>query len=219
MRVARLFVLACLACVLAGSVPSLGLSRSTSVESAQQACGGRLEFISGLEAVFGRRKTHQQALTFRTQVTARGFVNANIIQGCDGFRVVVRGIDTFDVGVDLQNEARREGFAVTLECIKAKPLGRLEAIFGHGRDRPTATAIVNRAAAAGFPGRQAPQRSLRRVRGLPRRLRGSARSRSIRRSGECARLQRRARAQLAPLPAHKERPSGPVIPRRERPCA
>ena len=152
MRVARLFVLACFACVLAGSVPSLGLSRSTSVESAQQACGGRLEFISGLEAVFGRRKTHQQALTFRTQVTARGFVNANIIQGCDGFRVVVRGIDTFDVGVDLQNEARREGFAVTLECIKAKELGRLEAIFGHGRDRPSATALVNRAAAAGFEG-------------------------------------------------------------------
>ena len=152
MRVARLFVLACLACVLAGSLPSLGLSRSTSFESVEQACGGRLEFISGLEAVFGRRKTHQQALTFRAQVTTRGFVNANIIQGCDGFRVVVRGIDTFDVGVDLQNEARREGFAVTLECIQAKPLGRLEAVFGHGRDRPTATAIVNRAAAAGFPG-------------------------------------------------------------------
>ena len=151
-RVARFLVLACLAGGLAGSVPSLGLSRSTpGFESAQQACG-RLEFVSGLEAVFGRRKTHQLALTFRTQVTARGFVNANIIQGCDGFRVVVRGIDTFDVGVDLQDEARREGFAVTLECIQAKPLGRLEAIFGHGRDRPTATALVNRAAAAGFEG-------------------------------------------------------------------
>ena len=152
MRVARLFALACLVGGLAGSVPSLGLSRSTpDVVSAQQACG-RLEFVSGLEAVFGRRKTHQQALTFRTQVTSRGFVNANIIEGCDGFRVVVRGIDTFDIGVDLQDEARREGFAVTLECIQAKPLGRLEAIFGHGRDRPTATAIVNRAAAAGFTG-------------------------------------------------------------------
>jgi hypothetical protein len=151
-RVARLFVLACLAVGLAGSVPSLGLSRSTpGFDSAQQACG-RTEFVSGLEAVFGRRKTHQLALTFRTQVVARGFVNANIIQGCDGFRVVVRGIDTFDVGVDLQDEARREGFPVTLECIQAKPLGRLEAVFGHGRDRPTATAIVNRADAAGFPG-------------------------------------------------------------------
>ena len=145
-------MLACLVGGLAASVPSLGLSNSTPVsKSAQQACG-RLEFISGVEAVFGRRKTHQQALAFRTQVTARGFVNATIIEGCDGFRVVVRGIDTFDVGVDLQSEARREGFAVTLECIQAKPLGRLEAVFGHGRDRPTATAIVNRAEAAGFPG-------------------------------------------------------------------
>ena len=70
-------------------------------------------------------------------------MNANIIEGCDGFRVVVRGIDTFDVGVDLQSEARREGFAVTLECIQAKQIGRLgRRVFGHGRDRPTATAIV-----------------------------------------------------------------------------
>jgi len=151
-RVARFLALACLVGGVAGLVPSLGLSGSAPASAkAQQACG-RIEFISGLEAVFGRRKTHQQALAFSTQVTARGFVNANIIEGCDGFRVVVRGIDTFDVGVDLQNEARREGFAVTLECIQAKPLGRLEAIFGHGRDRPTATAIVNRADAAGFPG-------------------------------------------------------------------
>jgi hypothetical protein len=151
-RVARFLVLACLAGGLAGLVPSLGLSRSTpGLAVSQQACG-RVEFVSGLEAVFGRRKTHAQALTFRSQVSARGFVNANIIEGCDGFRVVVRGIDTFDVGVDLQSEARREGFGVTLECIQAKPLGRLEAIFGHGRDRPSAQAIVNRADAAGFPG-------------------------------------------------------------------
>ncbi len=145
-------MLACLAGGLAASVPALGLSRSTpGFESVQQACG-RLEFVSGLEAVFGRRKTHQQALTLRSQITARGFVNANVIQGCDGFRVVVRGIDTFDVGVDLQTEARREGFPVTLECIQAKPVGRLEAIFGHGRDRAAAQALVNRAAAAGFEG-------------------------------------------------------------------
>jgi len=151
-RVARLSALAVLAGAVAVLTPSLGLSNTKpGFEQAGPACG-RLEFVSGLEAVFGRRKTHQQALAFRTQVTARGFVNANIIEGCDGFRVVLRGIDTFDVGVDLQEEARREGFLVTLECIQAKPLGRIEAIFGHGRDRPTATAIVNRATAAGFPG-------------------------------------------------------------------
>ena len=148
-------MLAAVAGGIAGSVPSLGLSRSApapDVKSAQQQCGGRVEYVSGLEAVFGRRRTHQQALTLRNQITTRGFVNANIIQGCDGFRVVIRGIDTWDIGVDLQSEARREGFAVTLECIQAKVIGRWEGILGHGRDRATANAIVDRAASVGFPG-------------------------------------------------------------------
>jgi hypothetical protein len=144
--------LAACAGVVSIFVPGVGASQSTpSFARSQQACG-RVEYVSGLEAVFGRRKTHQQALTLRNLVASRGFVNANIIEGCDGFRVVVRGIDTFDVGVDLQDEARREGFSVTLECIQAKAVGRLEAIFGHGRDRPTANAIVTRAEDAGFPG-------------------------------------------------------------------
>ena len=108
--------------------------------------------MSGLEAVFGRFKTHQQALTFRTRVTGRGFVNANVIESCNDFRIVVRGIDTFDVGVDLQSEARREGFSVTLECIQAKQLGRWEGILGPGRDRVAANNIVARAANSGFPG-------------------------------------------------------------------
>ncbi len=153
MRVARFSALAVVAGAAAVLMPSLGLSHSTPApKSLQQACGNRVEYVSGLEAVFGRRNTHQQALTLQSQVVGRGFVNANIIEGCDGFRVVVRGIDTFDIGVDLQNEARKEGFPVTLECIQAKKLGRWEGILGHGRDRPSGQAIVNKAGASGFPG-------------------------------------------------------------------
>jgi hypothetical protein len=148
-RVGRLSVLAAVIGVAAVLLPAHGLSEP-SAGKATSAC--REEYVSGLEAVFGRRRTHQQALTLRSQVTGRGFLNANVIEGCSDFRVVVRGIDTFDVGVDLQAEARKEGFAVTLECIQAKQIGRIEAIFGHGRDRAAAQAIVNRAAAAGFPG-------------------------------------------------------------------
>jgi hypothetical protein len=151
-RAGRLLLLATvvgLACVV---TPSLGASGSVPNQARAADAGGRLEFISGLEAVFGRFRTHQQALTFRSRVTSRGFVNANIIEGCDGFRVVVRGIDTFDIGVDLQSEARKEGFGVTLECIQAKQIGRWEAILGHGRDRVAANNIVARAANAGFPG-------------------------------------------------------------------
>jgi hypothetical protein len=151
-RGGRVFGLAMLAGLIAVAVPSLGLSKARLKPArADQTCG-RVEFVSGLEAVFGRFKTHQQALNYRTQVTGRGFVNANIIQGCDGFRVVIRGIDTFDIGVDLQSEARKEGFPVTLECIQAKQLGRWEGILGHGPDRPAANDIVAHAASVGFPG-------------------------------------------------------------------
>jgi hypothetical protein len=151
-RVARLSALAALAALLCIGAPSLGLSSSgPTLGRSADACS-RQEFVSTLEAVFGRFKTHQQALAFRSRVTARGFVNANIIEGCTDFRVVLRGIDTFDVGVDLQSEARREGFSVTLECIQAKQIGRWDGVLGHGRDRVTANSIVVRAANAGFPG-------------------------------------------------------------------
>ena len=150
MRAARLFGLAIVAGLLCVAVPSLGLSSATPDAAKRDTACNRLEFVSGLEAVFGRFKTHQQALTFRTRVVSRGFVNANIIEGCNEFRVVLRGIDTFDVGVDLQSEARKEGFSVTLECIQAKQIGRWEGILGHGRDRVSANAIADRAASVGF---------------------------------------------------------------------
>jgi hypothetical protein len=149
-RVGRLVVLA--ACVAATAVMLPGLGTSAPGAGKPSADCGREEFVSGLEAVFGRRKTQAQANALRTTVIRRGFVNANIIPGCDGFRVVIRGIDTFTIGVDLQSEARREGFPVTLECIKAKEIGRLEAIFGHPRDRNGANALIGRAEASGFPG-------------------------------------------------------------------
>src|SRR5204863_507327 len=65
---------------------------------------------------------------------------------------VARGVDTLEVGVDLQSEARKEGFGVTLECIQAKQIGIWDGILGHARDRPGATAIANCAASVRFPG-------------------------------------------------------------------
>jgi hypothetical protein len=151
-RAARLFASAAVLGLLAVATPSLGLSTSAPRAARVDDACGRVEFLSGLEAVFGRFPTQQQANTFRSRVTGRGFDNANIIPGCNEFRVVVRGIDTWDIGVALQSEARKEGFPVTLECIQAKPLGRWEGILGHGHDRAAANAIASRAAASGFPG-------------------------------------------------------------------
>jgi hypothetical protein len=137
---------------LAGLLGAVAPSVATSAKSAAGDCG-RVEFVSGLEVVFGPRfSTQAKAEAQRREVIARGFSNANIIPGCDGFRVSIRGMETWDVAVELQNEARREQFPASIECIKGKELGRLEAIFGHGRDRDAAQAIVSRAAAANYLG-------------------------------------------------------------------
>ena len=131
--------------LIAAVAPGVG-----SAKQPNQSCA-REEFVSGLEVVFGHFKTQAQADTFRHLVVQRGFTNANIIPGCD-FRVVVRGFETFDQAVGVQAEARSVKMNATIECIKAKEIGRIEAIFGHGRDRTTAQAIVNHAADFGYVG-------------------------------------------------------------------
>ena len=149
MQRARLIAVAVgLAAFVAAVLPSVGAS---SAKRPAQACA-REEFVSGLEVVFGHANTQAKAEVLQRLAVARGFRNANIIPGCD-FRVVVRGFETFDQAVGVQNEARTVKFpTATIECIKAKPIGRVEAIFGHGRDNATAQAIVDRAASFGYVG-------------------------------------------------------------------
>ncbi len=146
-RVRLIAVTVGLAACVATFLPGVGVATA---KQPSQACA-REEFVSGLEVVFGHATTQARAETLQRQVLSRGFQNANIIAGCD-YRVVIRGMDTFDVAVALQSEARRERFNATVECIKAKEIGRIEAIFGHGRDQSTAQAIVDRAASLGYVG-------------------------------------------------------------------
>lgn len=146
MRVARFSLLAALAAAVAVVVPAHGLSKP----GAARVCAPT--DFGGLEAVFARSKTQSAVATLQRQVQGRGFLNTQIVEDCPGFKLVLRGLETFDIGVSFQAEARKEGFFVTLECVKAGQIGRLEAVFGHGIDRTAANAIVARAAAAGFPG-------------------------------------------------------------------
>ncbi len=149
MGAARILAVLAGAGLLAALAPGLGASKTAAPRQPEADCS-RVEYANTLEAVFGRRSTHAQAITLRNQVAGKGFVNANIIENCEGFKVVIRGIETFDVGVELQAEARTAGFPVTLECVKGKEIGRLEIIFGHGRDSAAAQAIIARADAAGL---------------------------------------------------------------------
>jgi hypothetical protein len=144
-RVRLIVVAVGLVSLIAILLPGIGAAKRP-----RQTCA-REEFVSGLEVVFGHFKTQARAETFRRTVLSRGFDNANIIPGCD-FRVVVRGFETFDQAVGVQAEARSVKFNATIECIKAKELGRIEAIFGHGRDRAAAQAIVRHAGDFGYVG-------------------------------------------------------------------
>jgi len=114
----------------------------------------KIEYTSGLEFVFKRFKAHPDAVAYRNKVLANGFQNAAIIEGCDGFfRVVVRGIESYDVAVDLQAEARTVAYTGTIECIKGKDdIGELEVVFGHRATRADAAGLVERAAELGFVG-------------------------------------------------------------------
>ena len=110
-----------------------------------------MEYISQLEVVFGRAKTLAAANRLRAKVLSAGFANADVIPECGGFKVSVRGEESFDIAVDLQSEARRVRFAATIECIKGKDdASELEAVFGHRRDRSTAADLVALATSAGF---------------------------------------------------------------------
>ena len=129
------------AAVIAIAAPGLGATGGSGKRPKQEC--GRIEFTSGLEVVFARFDTQAPAESFRNKVQGQGFQNLNVIQGCDGFRVVVRGMDDFDTAVALQTEARRGSINATVECVKGKDdVGELEAVFGHKRDRDEARQLV-----------------------------------------------------------------------------
>jgi hypothetical protein len=153
-RVIRLTAVFAGVTALLGFTPGVGSSKANVAQSAQEC--SRVEYLSGLEAVFGRFQTLAAANQFRAKVVAAGFANADVIPDCpSGYKVSVRGMESFDVAVDLQDEARREHLTPTIECIKGKDdVGELEAVFGHTRNRSEASDLVTTAAARGFTGLQ-----------------------------------------------------------------
>jgi len=143
----RVYAIA-LAVVVAALAPAIGSSAPGTT-----ACG-HTEYTSGLELVFKHFKTEAAADTYRDGIAGEGFENASVVAGCD-YRVVVRGIENFDVAVDLQTEATHVHRPATIECVQGKDdIGELEVIFGHRRTRADAETLVSRAAASGFVGLQ-----------------------------------------------------------------
>ena len=143
--------------VALGAVALVAVSgtSSASVERAGAACGGLPAYTTGPEVVFGRPSTLAAAQKLQAQVVASGFTFTSIEQGCNEFRVVIRGYDTFATAVAIQEEARKTVFRPIIECYQAPDKnGELEVAMGHTPDLDSANALVALAASRGFPGAQ-----------------------------------------------------------------
>jgi hypothetical protein len=142
---------------VAASAMSLIVFSGTSAASSQktQACGGLPAYTTGPEVVFGRPKTLAAAQKLQSQVVGAGFTFTSIEVGCNEFRVVIRGYDTFAVAVAIQDEARRTTFRPTVECYQAPDKnGELEVDMGHEPDMSSANDLVALAASRGLVGAQ-----------------------------------------------------------------
>ena len=152
-RLRLIVVTVALAALAATAAPSTGASKG-SAKGPTQTCA-RIEFTSGLEVVFGRFSTEAKAQTFQRNTVRQGFQNANIICSGNQWLVVVRGMESFDIAVDLQSEARTVNIKATVECIQGKDdVGELEVVFAHRRTRADAAQFVDRAGMSGFVGLQ-----------------------------------------------------------------
>jgi hypothetical protein len=116
-----------------------------------QACGGLPAYTTGPEVVFGRPKTLAAAQKLQARVMGAGFTFTSIETGCNEFRVVIRGYDTFAIAVAIQEEARKTVFRPTVECYQAPDKnGELEVAMGHAPDLDSAKALVSLTASRGF---------------------------------------------------------------------
>jgi len=142
--------------IAAGAVALVAFSGTSSASpKSGQACGGLPEYITGPEVVFGRPTTLAAAQKLQAQVMAQGFTFTSIELGCNEFRVVIRGYDTFAIAVGIQEEARKSTFHPTVECYQAPDKnGELEVDMGHEPDLASANALVAVAASRGLVGAQ-----------------------------------------------------------------
>jgi len=138
---------------MAAAVVTLVAFAGTSSASpkAGQACGGLPAYTTGPEVVFGRPTTLAAAQKLQKQVVAQGFTFTSIEVGCNEFRVVIRGYDTFATAVAIQEEARKSTFHPTVECYDAPDKnGELEVAMAHEPGLDSAKATVALAASYGL---------------------------------------------------------------------
>ena len=118
----------------------------------QDSCTTQV-YQNGLDVVFGRTKTQAAADRLTRRVTSAGFEGVKTVRDtCRLWKTVLRGINSFDVAVGVQAEARRVRLYPTIECVTAQEIGQLQAIFATRRTLAEVQDVIAQVSKFGYVG-------------------------------------------------------------------
>ena len=136
--------------VAAVAIPTVAGSGSASV--LRDACTTPV-FQNGLDVVFGRASTQAAADRITRKATGVGFQGVKTVRDtCRVWKSALRGINSYDVAVGVQSEARRVRLFPTVECERAQEIGQFQAIFGTRRTVADLQSVIDQASSKGYIG-------------------------------------------------------------------
>jgi hypothetical protein len=131
-------------------IPVVAGSGSASV--LQDACTTPV-FENGIDVVFGRATTQAAAERITKRAETVGFQGVKTVrETCRVWKSAFRGLNSYDVAVALQAEARRVHLLPTVECMHAQEIGQIQAIFGTRRTLGDLQAVIAQAVSFGYVG-------------------------------------------------------------------
>jgi hypothetical protein len=132
------------------TIPTVAGSGSAGV--LQDACTTPV-YQNGLDVVFGRASTQAAADRITKKATGIGFQGVKTVRDtCRVWKSALRGINSYDVAVGVQSEARRVRLFPTVECVRAQEIGQFQAVFGTRRTLADLQDVINQASSKGYTG-------------------------------------------------------------------
>jgi hypothetical protein len=131
-------------------IPAVNGSSSTTV--ARDSCKTPV-FQNGLDLVFGRAGSQAAANQITQSAETAGFEGVKTVRdSCTVWESALRGLNSFDTAVAIQDEARRVSLYPTIECALAQEIGQLQAIFGTEPTVADLQQVIAKANSFGYTG-------------------------------------------------------------------
>ena len=132
------------------AIPTVAGSGSAGV--LQDSCTTPV-FQNGIDVVFGRASTQAAADRITRKATGVGFQGVKTVRDtCKVWKSALRGLNSYDVAVGVQSEARRVRLFPTVECVKAQEIGQFQAVFGTRRTIADLQSVIDQASSKGYTG-------------------------------------------------------------------